>query len=671
MKRLLTGILLAGLLIPLPSPGLAATPTDAYVRTADYYLMSGPTLDSALSTLSAFDLLVIPSEAQVYNASFFSEIRSRNPDIIILAYVPTVSWNNAYWSDPLHSDMKKGIRDDYWLRDATGARKSVWPNTNALNLNSGWVDFLSDYVKTDILSTGYWDGVFFDEVTDSIDWVGALDTDRNGVNDTASEANARWEAGYVKLFSSARSKLGAGAIIITNGSSKSSYAPYVNGRMFETFPSSGNSLSSWVGSARDYLSLEDKVGYTPTMVVNVNTENTGNRLDYRKMRFGIATTLLGDGYFSFDFGTQNHSQTWTYDEYDAYLGAPKGDPENLTSPLTTTLSQGVWGRDFEQGKVVVNATDTQQTVRLDGEYEKLHGTQDTSINDGSIVSRVTLGAQDGVILLRPIEEIKGATFVNGAFARIFNGDGSVKRTGFFAYDSSQKGGTRVIQFDTDLDGKDETVVADDTWVTIYDDDGSMHARFAPYTENYKLGINLALGDIESDGSVELVTGTENGGGPQIRIFNKDGNLIHPGFFAYDTAFRGGVNVAIGDLNGDGIKEIIAGAGVGGGPHVRVFNKDGNVINPGFFAYDPLFRGGVNVAVGDVDGDGIDDIVTGPGKGGGAHVRVYDRDGHMKSQFFAFDSTETGGVEVTAADLDGDGLAEVIGLSTDVFTLSFK
>jgi hypothetical protein len=276
-----------------------------------------------------------------------------------------------------------------------------------------------------------------------------------------------------------------------------------------------------------------------------------------------------------------------------------------------------------------------------------------------------------VILLRPIEEIKGATFVNGAFARIFNGDGSVKRTGFFAYDSSQKGGTRVIQFDTDLDGKDETVVADDTWVTIYDDDGSMHARFAPYTENYKLGINLALGDIESDGSVELVTGTENGGGPQIRIFNKDGNLIHPGFFAYDTAFRGGVNVAIGDLNGDGIKEIIAGAGVGGGPHVRVFNKDGNVINPGFFAYDPLFRGGVNVAVGDVDGDGIDDIVTGPGKGGGAHVRVYDRDGHMKSQFFAFDSTETGGVEVTAADLDGDGLAEVIGLSTDVFTLSFK
>ena len=67
----------------------------------------------------------------------------------------------------------------------------------------------------------------------------------------------------------------------------------------------------------------------------------------------------------------------------------------------------------------------------------------------------------------------------------------------------------------------------------------------------------------NDGSVEIVTGTENGGGPQLRIFNKDGNLIHPGFFAYDTKFRGGVNVAIGDLNGDNVNEIIAGAGVGG------------------------------------------------------------------------------------------------------------
>jgi len=674
MNRLLASLLCASfLLTSTPTPTLAAENGDAFVRTANVYLTgTGLDSDASIATLAEFDLLVLPSEVQLWYKSFFSKVRERNPDIVILAYVPSVSWNNAFWSDPLHVALKKGIKDSWWLTDAQGNRKSIWPNTNALNLNSDWVDYLSTHVRDDIMSTGYWDGVFYDEAHDSIDWVGAIDTDRDGKDDSASEANARWEAGYARLFSLTRQKLGADAIIISNGSSKSAYAPYVNGRMFEKFPSAGNSLTDWVGSARDYLSFETKVTYDPVMIVNVNTENTGNQTDYKKVRFGITTTLLGEGYFSFDFGDVSHAQLWTYDEYDTYLGMPRGEPENLlnSSASVSQIGQGVWGRDFEEGKVVVNATDSAQTVRLDGEYERLHGIQDPETNDGSIVSRVTIPSQDGLILLRPIEAIDDATFVNGAFARIFGGDGTVKRTGFFAYDSGSRGGTRVVEFDTDLDGKREKIVADDTWVTIFDDDGVEHARFAPYTETYRDGINLAIGDIENDGSVEIVTGTENGGGPQIRIFNKDGNLIHPGFFAYDTGFRGGVNICIGDLNGDAVNEVIAGAGVGGGPHVRVFNKDGKVINPGFFAYDPLFRGGVNVACGDVDGDGIDDIITGPGQGGGPHVRVYDRDGQMKSQFFAFDATEKDGVEVVATDLDGDGLSEIVGLSTNVFTLSF-
>lgn len=637
MKRVLALILLVSLL-PVATH---AAPGDI-VRTANYYLLSGSALESAsaVATLAEFDLIVIPSEAQSYNRAFFTSVRALNPDIVILAYVPTVSWNNAYWSDPLHVEMKRGIQDSWWLRDEDGNKTSIWPNTNALDLNSGWTDYLATFVDEEMMSTGLWDGIFYDEVMDRSDW----------------------KSGYAHLFSVTRTKLGSDAVIITNGSSSTSFTPYVNGRMFETFPSTGDGEASWNASVADYLSLSAKLGYDPVIVVNVNTENTGAKSDYRKMRFGLTTTLLGDGYFSFDYGTENHAQLWTYDEYDVALGDPKG---------AATSEEGVWEREYEQGKVVVNPTSAPLTVRLGGEYEKLHGTQDTEVNDGSIVSRVTVDAQDGLVLLRPLEQIYKATYLNGAFARIFTADGATDRNGFFAYTSQGRGGTRVNVSDVDGDGRNETVVADDTYVTIYAEDGAVRARFAPYTESYRLGVNIAIGDIENDGSVEIVTGTENGGGPQIRIFNGDGNLIHPGFFAYDTAFRGGVNVAIGDLNGDDVNEIIAGAGVGGGPHVRVFNKDGRVINPGFFAYDPAFRGGVNVAAGDVDGDGIDDIVTGPGAGGGPHVRVYDRNGNMRSQFFAFDASGTDGVEVAAADLDEDGRAEVIGLSSDVFTLSFN
>ncbi len=669
MKRLFVAILTLAIILPI-APARAFTASDSYVRTANYFLMSGSTLDSysTMKTLSEFDLIVIPVEAQVYNQDFFGEIRELNEDIIILPYIATVSWNDLYWSDSLHQSMYRQLEHDWWLTDGSGDQVSVWPGTRALNLNGGWGEFLPHWVMSEVLSSGYWDGIFYDEVQDSISWVGDTDVDEDGSDDSRSEADRLWEQAYEELFANTRELIGSDYIMITNGSSNPDFAPYVNGRMFETFPSSDDSTTDWKNATEEYLDLEEQVGYPSVQVINVNTENTGESDDYQKVRYGITTTLLGNGYFAFDYGTEDHAQLWTYDEYDVHLGAPKTDLQNTSNPQATTVSPDIWQRDFENGKVVVNATDSKQTVQLDGEYEKIHGTQDVAVNDGSIVYEITLESKDGIILLRPIVEIFDGTFLNGAFSRIFDVDGMTTRTGFFAYKNSFRGGTQVITINIDKDAERENVVADDTWVTIYDDDGSVHAQFAPYTEAYHDGINLSVGDIEDDGSVEIVTGTENGGGPHIRVFNGDGELINPGFFAYADSFRGGVNVAIGDLNGDGVKEIIAGAGYNGGPHVRVFKKDGTLINPGFFAYDEGFRGGVNVSVGDVDGDGIDDIVTGPGYGGDPIARVFDRDGIMHSEFEVSHAGNSG-LEIVVSDVDGNGVAEIIGLTTDVFTLS--
>lgn len=674
MSRLLPALaLLLTASLLLPGRAIAKTIPSEYVRSAAVYLWGGAALDSNLTRLAKFDLLVLGSETQVYNRSFFADIRRINPDIIILAYVPTVSWNDAYWTDPLHQAMYPNIRPDWWLRDARGNQKSVWPNTRALNLNTGWVDYLASHVQNDLLPTGYWDGIFYDEVQDSISWTGDTDVNRDGVADTPLEADTLWAQHYKRLFETTRRLIGPDVIMITNGSSNPTFAPYVNGRMFETFPSSHNTLKEWQNMARQYLALEKTVGQDPGIFfINANTDNTdgkGTQDDYRSVRFGLTTTLLGNGYFGYDAGSSNHAVVWEYDEYDAYLGAPKSGPVSTHNPQPAVLEPGVWQRDFTNGKVIVNATESAQTVSLGGDFEKLHGLQDPDINDGSIISRATVGPKDGLLLLRPLEQINDTTFLNGAFARVFSPEGTQKRTGFFAYESAHRGGTQVVRFDTDGDGQRETVVANERHVFIYETDGSLHATFAPYGEHYDKGINIAVGDIENDGSVEIVTGTENGGGPHVRVFNKDGVLINPGFFAYAKNFRGGVNVAIGDLNGDHIKEIIAGAGFGGGPHVRVFKKDGTLINPGFFAYDKGFRGGVNVAVADVDDDGIDDIVTGPGFGGAPLARVYDRDGKRKSEFYVFDKSQRRGLQVVASDVDGDGVAEVLGLTTDVFTLS--
>src|SRR5262249_59645576 len=93
------------------------------------------------------------------------------------------------------------------------------------------------------------------------------------------------------------------------------------------------------------------------------------------------------------------------------------------------------------------------------------------------------------------------------------------------------------------------------------------------------------------------------------------------FFAYAPTFSGGVSVAAADVDGDGKADIITGAGIGGGPHVRVFSgADGHELM-GFFAYSLAFTGGVIVAAGGINGHGHSDIVTSTGKGGGPHVTV--------------------------------------------------
>ncbi|MEK7529697.1 MAG: hypothetical protein AAB570_02130, partial [Patescibacteria group bacterium] len=73
---------------------------DNFVRSANQFLVAGPDLkDADWPALSRFDLIVLPAEAQNFNPTVAQELRRRNPDIIILAYVPTVSYNDRYWSD--------------------------------------------------------------------------------------------------------------------------------------------------------------------------------------------------------------------------------------------------------------------------------------------------------------------------------------------------------------------------------------------------------------------------------------------------------------------------------------------------------------------------------------------------------------------------------------------
>lgn len=164
----------------------------------------------------------------------------------------------------------------------------------------------------------------------------------------------------------------------------------------------------------------------------------------------------------------------------------------------------------------------------------------------------------------------------------------------------------------------------------------------------------------------IVTGTAPGGGPHIRVFNKNGKLISQ-FFAYATSFRGGVTVAAGDVDGDGHVEIVTGTGPNSAPDVRVFSLSGKLKSQ-FYAYASYLPTGVDVAVADVNGDGRDDIITTPLTNGGPHVRVFTKRGSaynkVITQFFAYNPNFRGGVSLAADDLNGDGRAEIVTVPTE-------
>jgi hypothetical protein len=205
--------------------------------------------------------------------------------------------------------------------------------------------------------------------------------------------------------------------------------------------------------------------------------------------------------------------------------------------------------------------------------------------------------------------------------------------------------------------RDVLAVGQSSDVRLYDAlTGVQRLAFTPFA-GFLGEVSVASGDVNGDGIRDLIVAAGPGGNGHVKVFDGATGSLLMSFFAYSN-FEGRVSVAAGDVDGDGKADIVTAASDSDG-HVKVFSGITGAEIRSFRAY-PGFLGDVSVAAADVDGDHIADIITGAGAGpSGGHVKVFSgATNAIVQSFFAYLGFE-GGVRVSAGDLNGDGHADII------------
>jgi hypothetical protein len=257
-------------------------------------------------------------------------------------------------------------------------------------------------------------------------------------------------------------------------------------------------------------------------------------------------------------------------------------------------------------------------------------------------------------------------FVTGQPQMIGVGSGRVLVT-FDAYNAPFSGGVRLALGDVTGDGIEDLVTAPASGggphIKVFDGAAFLSRRvvlvreFSAFAPNFRGGTYLAIGQVDPATRAQEIIVSAGSGSSHVRVFSLNRAEPIRDFFAFDPNFRGGVRVASADMNGDHCAEIIAAAGPGGLPQVRVF--DAATSQPRriheFVAYDRAFRGGVYVAAGQIDSrTRTPEIVTGAGEGGAPLVKVWSLSGGRMTashEFFAGDANNRAGARVSVGNLN--------------------
>jgi len=276
-----------------------------------------------------------------FNANRIRDLRRLNPNCFVLTSINTVENNN--------------VPDEYFLRDTTGRKIEVWPGAYRLNLTRPEIaEYQARYAYQRMIESGLmYDGCFFDNFMMTQTWLThdiydrpvQLDADGDGRPDDKATFDKAWREGVFHELREWRKWM---PWALTSGHSQGYPYPEIaeifNGQgigFFTTDVIEGKRpfyelwdyYNAWctvtvkpaITSVESAVPDQIAYGYDYSPQKNTPTTTWDFARDYYPyMRFGLAFTLMSDGYFSHELGDTDHGQDWWYDELDHELGTPLG-----------------------------------------------------------------------------------------------------------------------------------------------------------------------------------------------------------------------------------------------------------------------------------------------------------------------------------------------------------
>jgi hypothetical protein len=362
--------------------------------------------------LAKYDIVVLgfrPKWGQTTHVPIQSVVRSIkkiNPDILLGNYSilseACVEYKDVTKERTAILDMQR-----WWLTKADGSRVSLNPKTCRLEINftefskpdaSGrrYPEWAADwfyreyYAGVPEFDFWYFDAIRFRTWIKEADWKGIGENQRG-------DDSALWpiyRKGQAAHFKEAQ-RLSPDMLFMANTDNDLSSAEYkgvLDAAFLECLmgkPWSLESRNGWQSMMNFYRSIGNNLRAPKTAVFGV----CGNPNDYRFFRYAFASSLMGNGYFSFANSDIYGIPPW-FDEYNINLGRAIEIP-----PLAPT-GGGLYKRTFENGLVLVNPTDKSISFTVPAGYRHIYGPQDSFVNNGQVVTQVSIPGKDGLVLVR-------------------------------------------------------------------------------------------------------------------------------------------------------------------------------------------------------------------------------------------------------------------------------